>query len=946
MARRAEAPGDRTALLDAIVRSTDDAIYSVDSNGIFTSWNPAAERLFGYSAVEAIGQSNRLIIPSDRIDEEQLVRRQIAAGESVDQYDSVRVRKDGARVDVSISLSPVRGPDGSIVGMSKIARDIAERRKREQDTARLAAIVESSDDAIVTKDLDGTVTSWNSAAERLYGYTAQEAVGQNIGLIIPRDRIEEENQVLQRVGQGLSVEPFDTIRVRKDGVSIDTSLTVWPIKDPAGTITGVSQITRDISGRQQADERRRRLAAIVEASDDAILSKDLNGVIKSWNQGAERMFGYTAAEAVGQSIRIIIPKDREDEETAVLDRIKRGGKIEYFETMRCRKDGTTLPVSLSVSPMRNEAGTVIGASKIARDITDRKRAEEKADQERHRLAFLAQMAEALPRYLDYRKTLTAIATLAVPAIADWCAVDVVRDDGEIERLAVVNVDPARTETARAIALRYEDPTLPYSIRQVIRTATPVMIAEITDEMISAAAHGDQQRIEALRSLGLISYLCVPLMVSGRAFGALALATAESGRRYSNDDLRFAEDLAWRIGIAMENARSYEELQRANRLKDEFLATLSHELRTPLNAILGYSRMIRAGMLSGGNLAGAVATIERNSTSLNQMVEDVLDVSRIVAGKMRLSVQSIELPLVLHEAVNTIKPAAEAKHIRIHTVIDSQVGPISGDPDRLRQIIWNLLSNAVKFTPKEGQIQVRLERINSSVEIIVSDSGIGIPSDFLEHIFERFRQADSSTTREHAGLGLGLSIVRNLTELHGGSVYASSGGPGTGATFRVRLPLMIVHPEPLEEKRVHPQHDPKPLVERLPDLSGTHVLAVDDEPDALRLLADILRAAGARVTMARSGAAALDKIADAHPDVLVADLGMPLMDGFELIRRLRESEDEAVRDVPAAALTAYARSEDRAKTLQGGFEMHLAKPVDPVELASAVKALARRRHDAH
>jgi CheY-like chemotaxis protein len=302
--------------------------------------------------------------------------------------------------------------------------------------------------------------------------------------------------------------------------------------------------------------------------------------------------------------------------------------------------------------------------------------------------------------------------------------------------------------------------------------------------------------------------------------------------------------------------------------------------------------------------------------------------------------------VLHEAVNTIKPAAEAKHIRIHTVIDSQVGPISGDPDRLRQIIWNLLSNAVKFTPKEGQIQVRLERINSSVEIIVSDSGIGIPSDFLEHIFERFRQADSSTTREHAGLGLGLSIVRNLTELHGGSVYASSGGPGTGATFRVRLPLMIVHPEPLEEKRVHPQHDPKPLVERLPDLSGTHVLAVDDEPDALRLLADILRAAGARVTMARSGAAALDKIGDAHPDVLVADLGMPLMDGFELIRRLRESDDEAVRDVPAAALTAYARSEDRAKTLQGGFEMHLAKPVDPVELASAVKALARRRHDAH
>jgi PAS domain S-box-containing protein len=946
MARRAEAPGNRTALLDAIVRSTDDAIYSIDRNGILTSWNPAAERIFGYSASEAIGQSNHLIIPPDRYDEEELFRRRVAAGESVDHFETVRLRKGGARIELSISLSPIRGADGSIVGMSKIARDISARKRREQDAARLAAIVESSDDAIVTKDLKGIVTSWNRAAERLYGYAAQETIGRHISLIIPPDRIDEELQVLRHVGEGVIVEPFDTIRVRKDGVPIDVSLTVWPIRDAAGATIGVSQIGRDISGRQQADEVRRRLAAIVAASDDAIISKDLNGIIKSWNHGAERIFGYTPEEAIGQSIRMIIPRDREDEETAVLDRIRRGEKVEHFETIRCRKDGTGLPISLSVSPIRNEAGTVIGASKIARDITDRKRAEEKADQEHHRTAFLAQMAEALSKSLDYRKTLKAIAALAVPAIADWCALDVIRDDGEIERLAVVNQDPAKAKVARDIAVRYEDPTLPYSVRQVIRTATPALIPQITDEMISAASHGDRQRIEAIRSLGLISYLCVPIMVSGRASGALALATAESRRRYSNGDLRFAEDLAWRIGLAMENAQSYEELQRANRLKDEFLATLSHELRTPLNAILGYARMVRAGMVSGANLTAAVATIERNATSLNQMVEDVLDVSRIVAGKMRLSVQPIELPLVLHEAVDTVKPAADAKRIRIHTVIDSQVGPISGDPDRLRQIVWNLLSNAVKFTPKEGQIQVRLERINSSVEIIVSDTGIGIPPDFLEHVFERFRQADSGTTREHAGLGLGLSIVRKLAELHGGTVSASSGGPGTGATFRVRLPVMIVHPEAREDKRLHPRQDPKPLVERLPDLSGTHVLAVDDEPDALKLLADILQAAGARVTTARSGAAALDKIGTASPDVLVADLGMPLMDGFELIRRLRESDNQAVRDVPAAALTAYARSEDRARTLQGGFEMHLAKPVDPVELASAVKALARRRHDAH
>jgi len=347
------------------------------------------------------------------------------------------------------------------------------------------------------------------------------------------------------------------------------------------------------------------------------------------------------------------------------------------------------------------------------------------------------------------------------------------------------------------------------------------------------------------------------------------------------------------------------------------------------------------MLSTDKIPPALATIERNATALTQMVEDILDVSRIVAGKMRLNVQPVEVPLVLQEAVETIRPAADAKRIKLHTVIDPQVSPIAGDPDRLRQVVWNLLSNAVKFTPKQGQIQLRLERINSSVEITISDNGIGIQQDVLPHIFERFRQGEAGSTRAHAGLGLGLAIVRNLVELHGGTVYASSAGPGTGATFRVRLPVMIVHPEVREEKRVHPKRSSPARLDRLPDLSGVHVFVVDDEPDALRLLVEILESSGARVTMASSGAAALEKITTTLPDVLVADLGMPLMDGFELIRCIRASDNRRIRDIPAAALTAYARSEDRFRTLEAGFEMHLPKPVDPLELASAIKALARR-----
>ena len=810
------------------------------------------------------------------------------------------------------------------------------------DTAALlAAIVQSTGDAIISVDLDGIITSWNGAAERLYCYTSTEAIGQHNRLIIPPDRVAEEQDVIRRLKEGQLVPPFETARIRQDGIRVNVLMRASAIRDAAGRVIGISKISRDVSVGSESLLAARRLAGIVESSDDAIVSKDLEGTITSWNPAAERMFGYTSAEAVGRSIRMIIPPDRQDEEAMVLARIKRGESIEHYETIRCRKDGSFLPISLTVSPLRNTDGTIVGASKIARDISERKRAEEQAERERNRTLFLARMTEALSKSPDHEQMLDAVAAMAVPTLADWCAVDIVQEDGEIARMAVAHVDPGRVDLARK---RYEDPAAPYSVTQVIRTGTPAMISEITDDMVVASARGDQERIRLLRSLGLESYICVPLQAGGRTVGALTLAMAESNRHYTDDMLRFAEDVASRVALAVENTRSYQELQRANRLKDEFLATLSHELRTPLNAIVGYARMLRGGMIAGDKVARAVETIERNSSALTQMVDDLLDVARIVSGKMRLNVQPVELPLILHDAVQTVTPAAEAKRVRIHTVVDPQVSSIAGDPDRLRQVVWNLLSNAVKFTPKDGQIQMRLERINSSVEVTVSDTGMGISADFLPHIFERFRQAEGGAARRQVGLGLGLAIARNIVEMHGGTINASSDGPGTGSTFRVRLPVMIVHPRPLEEKRVHPRQESLLPLDQMPDLSGTHVLAVDDEPDALKLLKEILEAAGAHVSTASSGASALEKVQSERPDVLVTDLGMPLMDGFELIRRLRQSDDRRMRDLPAAALTAYARSEDRAKTLQSGFEMHLAKPIDPVELASAVKALARHQHD--
>jgi PAS domain S-box-containing protein len=809
------------------------------------------------------------------------------------------------------------------------------------------AIVQSADDAITSIDLNETITSWNRAAERLYGYEATEVLGKSNRLIIPPDRYAEEDDVVRLVKSGKGVQHFDTVRVRKDGSRVEVAITASAIYED-DVIVGVSKIARDMSEHKHAERNGAQLAAIVESSDDAIIAKDLNGIVTSWNLAAERMFGYTANEAIGQSIRLIIPDSHQNEEDTILDRIRRGESVQHFETIRCRKDGSCLPISVTVSPIRDKAGTVMGASKIARDISERRRAEAFAQRAQREAEFVARMAEVLSGSLDYEARLSGLVELAVPDMADWAALDAVEPDGRMRRIAVAHVDPGKTQLGTDVRRRHEDPITPCNARQVIRTGKGVMLPEVTDDVIVTAAHGDDKRVALMRALRLTSCICVPLTTNQKTFAALTLATTESGRRYNTEDLHFVEDVASRAALIVDNARAYDALRKASGLKDEFLATLSHELRTPLNAILGYSHMLRAGMVTPDKLERTFETIERNTMSLTKMVEDILDVSRVVSGKMRVNMQPVELPLVVHDAVATVMPAAEAKHIRLETTVDPQVGAVSGDPDRLRQIVWNLLSNAVKFTPKRGRIQVRLERVNSSVEIVVSDTGIGIRPDFLPHIFDRFRQADSGANREHAGLGLGLAIVRNLVELHGGTVYATSGGQGQGATFRVRLPVRIVHPDwQPEAPRVHPRHAesaPPPSLTDLPNLSDTRVLAVDDDPDALRLLKEILEAVGATVTTATSSHAALDIVETDRPDVLVADVGMPLMDGFELIQQLRASDVTAVRDIPAAALTAYARSEDRAKALESGFEMHLAKPIDPAELIAAVKSLvaARRR----
>ena len=420
-------------------------------------------------------------------------------------------------------------------------------------------------------------------------------------------------------------------------------------------------------------------------------------------------------------------------------------------------------------------------------------------------------------------------------------------------------------------------------------------------------------------------------------------TAELSR--ANEELK--REIAVRKQVEEERARllireqeARRQAEEANRMKDEFLATISHELRTPLNAILGWAQVLRLGKLDEAAAARALETIERNARAQAQLIADLLDVSRIITGKLRLDFQPVELPRIIEATLDSIRPGADAKGVRLKVSLDRLTSPVLGDADRLQQVVWNLLSNAIKFTPRDGQVEVRLRQLGSHAEVRVADTGMGIRPDFLPYVFDRFRQAESSTTRSHGGLGRGLSIVRHLVELHGGTVEVFSDGEGKGASFTVRLPVRAVT-----------QEEPGPLLEATEGrpsawgnpalLDGVRVLVVEDEDDTRDLLVTALEQCGAQVTAAPSAAAALASLDREPPDVMVSDLAMPDEDGYSLIRKVRARGPENGGGVPAAALTAYARAEDRVRALASGFQMHLPKPIDPSDLVAVVASLAGR-----
>ena len=586
------------------------------------------------------------------------------------------------------------------------------------------------------------------------------------------------------------------------------------------------------------------------------------------------------------------------------------------------------------------------AGETAREVATERSNRERAEAAERRASLLAQATTALASSFEYEHTLAAVADLIVPQLADACIFDVMAEEGRVHRVTLRHRDPV-TQASCSEMLRHYRPDANGLIHTVIATRQTLLLPAVDDGLLAQVAR-DADHPALVGAGDIRSIIVVPILARGAMLGCMTLLSGSGGRTFDMADVSLAEDVASRVGYALDNARLYrdakgarEAADAANQTKDEFLAILSHELRTPLNAVYGWARMLKTGQMRDASAEHALEAILRNAQAQVQLIDDLLDISRVIAGKMRLDVRSVDLKAVIEAALDAVTPAATAKEIRIESVLDPSAGPIMGDPARLQQVVWNLLMNAVKFSSEGGRVHLSLGRINSRVEIVVSDTGQGISADVLPFIFDRFRQGESSGPRADRGLGLGLALVKHLTELHGGSVAAESAGEGRGATFVVKLPLPIsLRPVELGPCREPSAASPGASAAGA-RLDGMRIVVVDDDQDSLELVSAVLVEAGATVRGCSSASAALDILQQWRPDVLVSDLEMPEEDGYSLIRKVRALGAERGGAIPAVALTAYGRVQDRVQALTAGYNRHVPKPVDPGELTAIIATLAAR-----
>jgi PAS domain S-box-containing protein len=673
--------------------------------------------------------------------------------------------------------------------------------------------------------------------------------------------------------------------------------------------------------RGSAEEARLRCQGVFDAVGDLMVLLDNDFAIVDANRAAADFLGRRKDELVGaHSSRFVAPQDR----AAWVHRwrVVSSGPPSSFEVSLLAPCGAGHLFEVTAAPN-------IGPSlhlAMLRDIDAHRRGERFA-------RFLDEASDILAGSLDCEATLAKVARVAVPAIADRAAIDMVDGSGP-RRVAVAHADPGKAR--QEMLLERSEARAP--------TGAPEIHERIPDRRAGEDVD-DPEELAVLRSLGFVSSIRVPLRVRSRPVGTISLACSDVRRRFRSADLAFAKELSHRASAALENARTFHESQEANRAKDEFLATISHELRTPLNAILGWTTMLRRK--PDVDAKKALDTIERNARAQMRLIEDVLDVSRAVTGKLKIEPAEVDLGDVLRASVKVLTPMAEAKTIALDVRLEEGVCRLSGDADRLQQALWNVLQNAIKFTARGGRVNVCSMRTEAGVEVVVADSGRGIRPDFLPFVFERFRQADSSTTRAEGGLGLGLAITKHIVELHGGTVSVRSRGEGHGTTFTIALPAHALEAPAASST---PGRSVKASsgvylspggAEKVQDLSGVKILVCDDDQDGRELLAAVLAAEGADTFTAASGGAALEGFREFVPHVLISDVGMPHVDGYELIRQIRALPEGEGGQVPAIALTAHSGAEDELKALLAGYQVYVTKPIEPDRLVKIVGHLVGR-----
>ncbi|MBD2342915.1 hybrid sensor histidine kinase/response regulator [Anabaena subtropica] len=957
------------AQFEAVLRQMPAGVMIADAaSGKLVLTNEQAKQILGYNFEQSLELEEyapitpftawrcdgRPYAPTD-----YPLARSLSTGEVISNEEMHLHWEDRSPIFISTNSAPILDHQGQIVAGVVIFQDVTERKRLESELQQreqeFKMVAENAPDIISRIDRDFRHLYVSPAIEAATGIPADQFIGKtNADLGMPEEVYSFWYETLGRVFETAQKQIIEFSFPSPGGIRWYQSH-IAPELDLDGSVATVLNIARDVTDYKQveqalrdseerlqlalatAEAAQRQLANIFETSPVGIALLDGEQRFIAINEALAQINGLTRQQHLGHSITEIFGESS-PQLVQVFHEIYATGNPFISPNFAVRVPGHSDGLRATVGhrqpgyynvyylPTTNSNNQVEEVSAYVLDVTEQVRLERGQ-------RFLSEASKVLASSLDYQTTLERVAQLAVPELADWCTVHMVAEDGNIEQIAVAHIDPVKLEWAEQIRHKYPlNPNEPRGAALTLRTGQSDLLADIADELLVQAAR-DPEHLEILRQVGFKSAMTVALRTQRRILGVISFISAESGHRYDQGDVQLAEELAYRASLAIDNAQLYRIAQRdrtkaetANRVKDEFLAVLSHELRSPLNPILGWTKMLRSKRVAATKVEQALETIERNAKLQAQLIEDLLDVSRILQGKMTLNVAPVNLAATIEAALETVQLAAEAKNIQVKTTLNPISGNVSGDQNRLQQVFWNLLSNAVKFTPSGGQIEVRLEQMNMYAQIQVKDSGKGIAPEFLPHVFEYFRQEDGATTRKFGGLGLGLAIVRHFTELHGGTVQASSLGQDLGATFSVRLPLNVVE----QELSVDDHH-----LNSMTDLTNVQILVVDDDADMRELAEFILMQSGAQVTTAASALQALTILSQSVPDLLLCDIGMPEMDGYSLMRQIRQWSPQEGGTIPAIALTAYAGEINQQQALAAGFHKHISKPVEPEELVQTI-----------